>query len=122
MKMICTCIYFFSFILNHPLTFWRENVNSEETQSLIAGLEKITNVTNRLMVVKWLIGISKCAYFVPFQYLYPSLNLSPLCQIYRLGTLKQNMGSFFEYFFNDDQNLLTFIFVIFMELYHRHAS
>lgn len=82
----------FSFILNHQLTFWRENVYSKVKQSLIAGIEKITIETNCLMVVKWLIGISKCAYVV-LQYLFhmfPSLNLSPLCKINRLGTLSKH--------------------------------
>lgn len=111
----------FSFILNHPLSFWRENVNSEVKQTLRAIFVKNTNVTKCLMVVKWLIGISKCAYLVPLQYIFHmflSLHLSPLCQINMLGTLQPNTGvHLFEYFSYDDQNLLTFILLIFMELY-----
>lgn len=93
----------FSFILNRLLTFLRENNNLEVKQSFIARIENNYNYNYCLMVVKWLIGISKCAYFVPFQYLYhmfPSLNLSQLCQINRLGTLQPNTGvHIFKYFF-----------------------
>lgn len=50
--------------------------------------------------------------------MFPSLNLSPLCQINMLVTGVR----LFEYFSYDDHNLLTFIFVIFMELHQRNVS
>lgn len=43
LMMIRTCKYFFSFILNHLLTFLRENVILEVKQSLIARIEKNYN-------------------------------------------------------------------------------